>query len=78
MNSLRVFRDLIAEKDNDALSEVMDTISRDYEGWYNRRMRSDFNKGKIEQPDVSGTSIMGNMFGRLSFRRGAGDKDDDE
>jgi prephenate dehydrogenase len=77
MLSLREFRTLIADGDNDALSGALDTISKEYESWYNRRMHNDWDKGKIEQPSLSGASLMGNMFGRFSFRRGGDDEDDE-
>ena len=73
---LRVFRTLIAEQDKDALAQALDTASAEYEKWINRRVhnRWDQQENKPELPTAG--SLMGNMFGRLPFRRG--DDDDDK
>lgn len=72
VESLRAFRGLLAEKDDESLAAALEAASTEYESWVNRRMNNRWPDGRDEKP-LPTQGIMGNMFGRW----GRKDEDDD-
>lgn len=79
MQDLQRFRNLIAEREADALLAAMERTSQDFETWVNRRHKNrweiDERMSAADGPSVGG--IMGNMFGHFITGR-FGRKDDDK
>lgn len=75
---LRSVRSALASKDRYALESLLDTASRQYELWINRRHNNRWkDDDKLDQDSPSFGSMMGNMFGGFVTNRLSRKKKDD-
>lgn len=74
---LQAFRDVLVEKDRDALEATLVASASEYEVWLNHRYKSDWDDYGAVKVDASHT-IMGSLFGSGITKRLMGRKDDDK
>jgi prephenate dehydrogenase len=79
MNTLRTFRQVLAQNDRNAVEAALVDTALDYEKWTNRRHKNEWDeKDAVSKATSTAGDIMSNLFGTVLAKRIRGGKDDEK
>jgi prephenate dehydrogenase len=79
INSLRTFRQTLAQNDRNAVEAVLVDTALDYEKWTNRRHKNEWDeKDPVSKATNAAGDIVTGLFGSVLAKRIRGNKDDDD
>lgn len=72
---LKQMRNSLAESDRDTLESTLGAASEQYEEWYNRRVKNNWDKEALKAPDSNAGGVMNTLFGGFISNRLRDDDD---